>query len=235
MDNFQNILLGAGLAFFATAAGALSAVLIHKLGRGMHFAIIAFAAGVMGFSSYEMMFESSESGIFVALGGFLLGMIAMLAAEKLVPHEATYITHKKAILIAGAITLHNIPEGLAIGSSFASSEPLGWLVAASIALQDFPEGLIVSAPLIALGLGKARSLFWGAFSGAVEAAAAIAGFALLSVATQLIPLSLAFAAGAMVYIIAFEMRPFFAQKKSGWLAFVAGVAFAYLFAGLFIN
>ncbi|MEM4348783.1 MAG: ZIP family metal transporter [Candidatus Anstonellaceae archaeon] len=235
MDGSQNVVLGAGLAFLVTSAGAMIATATHKIDRSMHFAIIAFAAGAMGFSSYEMIVGSTEGGLFALVGGFLLGILTMAAAEKLIPHETAYITHKKAILIAGAITLHNIPEGLAIGSSFASSDELGWLVAVSIALQDFPEGLIVSAPLLALGLAKSRALFWGAFSGAVEAFAAVAGFVFLSAVAEMVPLSLAFAAGAMVYIIVFEMLPFFAGRKSGALAFALGVMAAKIFSSLVIS
>jgi len=119
----------------------------------------------------------------------LAGVLVFFTLEKLIPHihflikkEKIKSAHKRALLLAGTITLHNIPEGFAIASAFAGSNTLGWLVTSSIALQDIPEGMIVSAPLVCCGLSNKRSSFWGIFSGVAEFIAA--RFAMEAVKTK---------------------------------------------------
>jgi zinc transporter, ZIP family len=238
--------LGAGLAFAATSAGAALILPVKKLKRKLYGAIIAFSAGVMGFAAIEMLLQShAAAGDVFALAGLALGLCAFLALDRLLPHAHAMVNKnaslahgkKKAALLAGTITLHNIPEGFAIASAFAASPSLGWLVAVSIAIQDFPEGLLVSAPLSAYGVRSAHSFLWGAFSGFVEFAAAIAGFAFLSMVQAVTPFALAFSAGAMAYVTAFELLPdAFSDKgkMAPLMAFACGVAIAFVLARLFV-
>jgi ZIP family zinc transporter len=234
---FSDLFLGASLAFFATAAGA-ALVLPIKDARGKLFALLsAFSGGVMAFSALEMLFQSlATSGDITALAGLALGLCTFFIIEKLLPHAHAFMKHaplepkkRKAALLAGTITLHNIPEGFAIASAFAASPSLGWLVAGTMAIQDVPEGLIVSAPLAAYGMGKRHSFFWGAFSGFVEFLAAMVGFLFLSQVAAATPFALAFSAGAMAFVTFSELMPDAlraGEPKKAAVAFLAGAALA---------
>ncbi|MFA6328319.1 MAG: ZIP family metal transporter [Candidatus Micrarchaeia archaeon] len=234
---FFNLFLGASLAFAATTAGA-ALVLPLKGVRGKLFALLAaFSGGVMAFSALEMLLQShAVSGDIVALAGLALGLCAFLALDRVLPHVHAFVRRapmenekRKAALLAGTITLHNIPEGFAIASAFAASPQLGWLVAGTMAIQDFPEGLIVSAPLMAYGLGTRHSFFWGAFSGFVEFLAAIAGFLFLSAVAPATPFALAFSSGAMAFVTFSELMPDALRaggKAKAALVFLLGAAIA---------
>jgi len=206
-------------------------------------AMLAFSAGVMAYSAVEMLTESHHSGgDMVVLAGFIAGVAALMASERLLPHIHRHIRkrdmgnpQKKAALVAGSIALHNVPEGLAIATAFASSAPLGWFVTTSIAIQDVPEGALVSAPLSAYGLGRRMSFLFGVLSGAAEAGAAIAGYIFLSFFSGLVPVSLAFSGGAMAYVIFVELMPDALEngmERVGALSFAAGAAAAFALASL---
>jgi ZIP family zinc transporter len=143
-------------------------------------------------------------------------------------------TKRKAALVAGIITLHNVPEGFAIASAFAGSTQLGWLVAASMALQDIPEGLLVAAPLAVYGVGRERSFKYAFFSGVAEAGAAVIAFSALSLATALVPAALAFSSGAMGYLVLAELVPDAFKRKphAATAVFIAGAAAAFAIATL---
>jgi zinc transporter, ZIP family len=237
--DFMGLLLGASLAMGATALGAAGILAFKRVGS-FHFGlIIAFSGGVMAYSSVEMINESHAlAGHGVALAGLLAGMCALLVMEKALPHAhllflKSQMSHakKKAALLAGTITIHNIPEGFAIASAFATSSSLGWLVAVAIAVQDVPEGLIVSAPVAAYGVSRAKSFAWGVFSGVVEFAAAIGGFLFLRSVSVATPFALGFSGGAMSYVVLFELLPDAVRSEKRHLAglmFVAGIAVAYI-------
>ena len=241
---FSELFLGALLAFFATTAGAALVLPIKEM-KGNLFALLAsFSGGVMAFSALEMLFQShATSGNATAIAGLALGLCAFFIIEKLLPHAHAFMNSapleqkkKKAALLAGTITLHNIPEGFAIASAFAASPSLGWLVAVTIAIQDFPEGLIVSAPLMAYGVGTRHSFFWGAFSGFVEFLAAIAGFMFLSAVATATPFALAFSSGAMAFVTFSELMPDAfrtGDKRQVAAIFIAGAALAFGFSILF--
>ncbi|MFA5930114.1 MAG: ZIP family metal transporter [Candidatus Micrarchaeia archaeon] len=235
---FPDLLLGASLAFFATAAGAALVLPIKDMNGRLFALLAAFSGGVMAFSSLEMLLQShAASGDITAIAGLALGMCAFFILEKILPHAHAFVSRaplpqkkKKAALLAGTITLHNIPEGFAIASAFAASPQLGYLVAGTMAIQDFPEGLIVSAPLMAYGVGTRHSFFWGAFSGFVEFLAAIAGFLFLSAVGAATPFALAFSAGAMAFVALFELMPdaFRAgDKRQVALVFLLGAALSF--------
>lgn len=237
---FFELFLGALLAFAATAAGAALVLHNSRLGRGACAGIMAFSSGVMGLAAVEMFLQShAASGDSAALAGLALGLVAFVVLDRILPHAHNFMKKgaklppkkKKAALLAGTITLHNIPEGFAIASAFATSPPLGWLVAVSIAVQDFPEGFIVSAPLCAYKVKSKSSFFCGAFSGFVEFMAAIVGFLFLSTMQAIAPFALAFSAGAMAYVTAFELLPDAFSVKGKILptaAFFAGVAATFI-------
>jgi len=240
----MDILLGALAVLVATSAGAFAVLFIGCVDERRNAAMLAFAAGVMGYSAFEMLAQSHESaGDLVVIAGLAFGMLALAVSEKLLPHIHLHITKeelkhskKKALMIGGAIALHNVPEGLAIATAFAASNPLGWFVTTTIAIQDIPEGALISTPLACYGMGKKKAVFFGVLSGLAEAAAAVAGFALLSIFVSIVPIALAFSAGAMAYVVLVELLPDAFRKgmeRTGALAFAAGAAAAFGLASLF--
>lgn len=239
--DFTGVFWGACTVLVATTLGAAGVLLLGKVDRRVYATLAAFCAGVMGFSALEMIDESHAlSGHRMALAGLLAGMIAFLALDKLLPHAHMVLTgreisrsKRKVTLLVGTITIHNIPEGLAIASAFATSSSLGWLVTLSIALQDIPEGLIVSTPVACYGVSSKRSFLWGVFSGLVEFLTALVGFLFLSAVSTAIPLALGFCGGAMLYVILSELLPDAMQMESRYVAlgaFIAGIAAAYGFS-----
>lgn len=239
MMAFVDLLLGAFTVFLATSLGSAGILLFRgrEIEQKDYSNIISFCAGVMAFSAMEMFTESRmHVGDTVAIGGLLVGVLALLALERSLPHLHFVLrktkmsdSKKKATLIAGTITIHNIPEGLAVASAFAHSGPLGWLVTSSIAIQDAPEGMLVAAPLMCYGMSRWRSFKYGVFSGIVEGVAALFAYALLSSVIAIIPPALSFAAGAMSYVVLAELLPD-AFKGRPWavaLFFVGGVLVAF--------
>jgi len=242
---FADLALGALAALAATSLGSVAVVFFRRIGDATRSAMLAFAAGMMAFSSIEMLYQAhAKSADVVLIAGVSLGILALFAADKLLPHvhaafrkKELLAAKKKVLLIVGAISIHNIPEGFAIASAFAGSTPLGWLVALSIALQDIPEGLLVAAPLAAYGVAVGRSVSLGVLSGVVEAVAAVAAFVFLSAFTGIAPLALAFSAGAMLYVILAELLPDALANNMEQVAavsFVAGAAVAFAAASLLV-
>lgn len=236
--SFLDLFLGALLAMLATSLGAVAIILFRRIKREWYPAIISFCAGVMTFSAVEMIIEShnlsDDTTVFI---GLVCGLLAVFALERILPHTHTLLrkseisgSKKKTMVIAGTITLHNIPEGFAIASAFATSSPLGWLVALSISIQDIPEGFMISAPLNCYGVNKIRSILYGVFSGVVEFAAAIVGYLLLSIAIAITPIALAFSAGAMLYVVFFELLLDALKSKAKYAAsfsFILGILIAF--------
>lgn len=236
-----DVALGALVVLLATSAGSAVVMLFGCFGRRGYSAMLAFSAGAMAFSSVEMLSQShQQSGDAAMVAGLLIGMLALMEAEKIIPHIHMRIrrkrlehSKKKALLIGGSIALHNIPEGFAVASAFASSTPLGWFVTTAMALQDVPEGVLVSAPLACYGMGKKRSMVFGIFSGIVEAASMVLGFMFISQFAALIPFSLAFSAGAMIYVVAVELLPDAyrnGMERVAAVSFIAGAAMTFLIA-----
>ena len=218
-----------------TAAGAAIVFLTASVGRRFLDAALGFAAGVMIAASFWSLLApaiamSEERGLPPWLPpavGFLLGGAFLRLCDRLLPHlhlfaptsqaEGIKTTWRRTILLVLAITLHNIPEGLAVGVAFGAAAAgldgqhatLGAAVALAIGigLQNFPEGLAVSLPLRREGLSIRRSFFYGQISGAVEPAAAVIGAAGVLLAQPILPYALAFAAGAMIFVVVEEAIP----------------------------
>lgn len=236
--DFWQLICGSGAAMAATVIGASGILVFRAVDERYHGSIIAFSAGVMAFSVLEMTDTSHAlAGHLPALGFLLAGMTLFFILDRILPHahvamgggEMSHVK-RKAALLAGTITLHNIPEGFAIASAFADSSSLGWLVALSVAIQDVPEGFIVALPMASLGLSRKSAFLWGAFSGVVEMLAAVVGFLLLRAVHTAMPFALAFSAGAMSYVVLFELLPDALQcgtkrMTAGAFALGAGVAY----------
>ena len=240
---FSDVVLGALAVLAATSLGSVFVLFVRSIGRVLYSGMLALSAGVMTFSVMEMFFKShASSGDVVTIAGLVIGAVLFFVMDKALPHihariykNRLVVSKKKATLLAGAVTIHNVPEGFAIASAFASSTPLGWLVTASIAFQDIPEGLLVAAPMAVYGVNLRRALGFGIFSGVVEAVAAVLAYVFLGFVKAAVPLALSFSAGAMLYVILAELMPdAFARglERTAALCFLAGFALAFALAAL---
>lgn len=214
----------AGQAFFASLAaglatglGGLLVVLLPHLSRRVYDALLGFSGGVMlSAAALTLLWPALERGGVAAVSlGLFLGGLSVWALERgvphLEPHFAPQLNGGKArlgLLLAAAVTLHNLPEGLSVGVAFApGAGQFGPIIALAIALQNIPEGLAVATPLRAQGASRARAVMWATLSGLAEPVAAAAGYHLFSVVESWVPLGLAFAAGAMVFVVSDQLIP----------------------------
>jgi ZIP family zinc transporter len=235
-----------------TAAGAAGVFTTRTVSRKLLDGMLGFAAGVMIAASYWSLLApaidmaESMGGItwLPAAAGFLLGGAFLFAIDKVLPHlhlglpaneaEGIKTTWHRSILLVLAITLHNIPEGLAVGVAFgaaAAGIPEASITAAialaiGIGIQNFPEGLAVSAPLRREGVSRIRSFFYGQLSAVVEPIAGVLGAAAVILMRPLLPYALAFAAGAMIFVVVEELIPESQQGKHSDIATV-GVMFGF--------
>ncbi len=228
----DGLTLGILLPFAGTTLGAACVFLIKKdFAPLMQKSLTGFAAGVMVAASVwsllipsiEMTGKDGFRSIMPAIIGFLGGILFLLFLDSVVPHqhidsptsEGPRSHLSKTAKLVFAVTLHNIPEGMAIGVAFAgaldhsTSIPMAGAVALSIgiAIQNFPEGAIVSLPLHSVGNSRRKSFLMGTLSGIVEPIGAILTIILASVIVPLLPYLLAFAAGAMIYVVVEELIP----------------------------
>jgi ZIP family zinc transporter len=216
-----------------TAAGAAAVFAAREVSRRVLDGMLGFAAGVMVAASFWSLLApgialAEEMGMIPwlpAAAGFLAGGGFIRLIDMVLPHlhlglpreqaEGIPTSWRRSTLLVLAITLHNIPEGLAVGVAFgaaAAGLPSATLAGAAalalgIGIQNLPEGTAVSVPLRREGLGRARAFWYGQLSGAVEPAAAVAGAALVTWSRPLLPFALAFAAGAMIFVVVEELVP----------------------------
>lgn len=226
-------LFGTLFTWAVTALGAAGVFLTKEVSRKLLNGMLGFASGVMIAASYwsllapaiEMSQDLPVPPWFPAATGFLLGGAFLFGVDKLLPHlhmgrditeaEGVKSSWQRSALLITAITLHNIPEGLAVGVAFgaAAAGVEGADVASAVALalgigiQNFPEGLAVSAPLRREGWKVGKAFIYGQFSGMVEPIAGLLGAAATLFMRPLLPYALAFAAGAMIYVVAEELIP----------------------------
>jgi zinc transporter, ZIP family len=226
-------LLATLFTWFLTALGAAMVFFFRSINRKVLNGMLGFAAGVMIAASFwsllapaiEMAEEGPLPAWVPAALGFLAGGAFLWLVDKVLPHlhlglpreEAEGIpTHwRRSVLLVLAITLHNIPEGLAVGVAFgalAADLPSATLAGAvalalGIGIQNFPEGAAVSVPLRREGLSRLKSFWYGQLSGAVEPVAGVLGAAAVILMRPILPYALAFAAGAMIFVVIEELIP----------------------------
>lgn len=215
------------LAAGATGLGALPVAFSSSLSERVQDTLFGFGAGVMlaacsfslivpGLNAAETLGHTSlQSGLIVGIG-ILVGAASLLLMERLLPHEhfikgvegQNAQLLKRTWLFVFAILLHNLPEGLAIGVAYAGSNPIqaGGL-ATGIAIQDIPEGLVVAVALVAAGYSRTTSILIAISSGLIEPIGALLGAIVVGVSAELLPWGLAFAAGAMLFVISHEIIP----------------------------
>lgn len=246
----SQIIYGILIPFIGTTLGSACVFFLRKQ---PHFlvqrSLTGFAAGVMVAASVwslliPAMEQSSGMGrlsFIPAATGFILGIIFLLTLDRVIPHqhmnsdtpEGSRSSLSRNAMLLLAVTLHNIPEGMAVGVVYAGLASGGANIAAAgalalslgIAIQNFPEGAIISLPLRSSGMGKGRAFLLGTLSGAVEPAAAVITVLLSGLVVPVLPYLLSFAAGAMIYVVVEELIPEMSgepHSNIGTIAFAAG-------------
>ncbi len=226
-------LIGTLFTWFVTALGAAMVFFFKKINRKVLDGMLGFAAGVMIAASFWSLLAPAIAMVEMSGGtpwsppliGFLSGGLFLWCADKLLPHlhpgfpaqdaEGIKTGWQRSVLLVLAITLHNIPEGLAVGVAFGaaaaghSSATIGAAIALAIGIgiQNFPEGAAVSVPLRREGMSRTKSFLYGQASGIVEPIAGVLGAAAVLVMQPILPYALSFAAGAMIYVVAEELIP----------------------------
>ena len=248
----QNSLLGILIPFAGTTLGAAAVFFLKEtLGRNIQRALTGFAAGVMVAASiWSLLIPSLEqsaeggSGHFAFLPaaiGFWVGTLFLLLLDKLIPHLHLYAEKaegrksriSKTAMLLLAVTIHNIPEGMAVGIVYAGflsgsaniTASAALALSLGIAIQNFPEGAIISLPLLSSGSSKPRAFFYGLLSGAVEPLAALIMLAAADFFIPAMPYLLSFAAGAMPYVVVEELIPEMSEGEHsdiGVLSFALG-------------
>jgi zinc transporter, ZIP family len=220
-------LASGAIAAFATALGVVPMLLTRAPGRRIHDTLLGFGAGVMlaatcfsliipALASAQEQGHGPWGAAMITGGGILLGAACLMLLERTLPHQHFFggagtesaQRIRRLWLFVFAIVLHNIPEGLAIGVSAAGNDAArAAALATGIAIQDVPEGLVVALALSSVGMGKWKSALLGAASGLVEPVAAVLGAAVLIYSQPMLPWGLAFAAGAMLFVVSHEVIP----------------------------
>ena len=224
MDEIKIITLGLLIPFLGTTAGAACVFFLkNTISATTESALSGFASGIMMsasvFSLLLPAINQSDGSPFLASLGFLAGIAFLLLMDRTVPHlhsasehtEGPHAKLKRTTMLTLAVTLHNIPEGMAVGVVFAEA----FALSLGIALQNFPEGAIVSLPLKSAGGSKSKAFLYGTLSGVVEPIFGALAVVLAGAFTAAMPWLLSFAAGAMVYVIVEELLPESAGGKGG--------------------
>ena len=234
----MDVLVGLMIPFIGTTLGAAGVFFLKKeIGPFVQKALLGFASGVMVAASVwslliPAMDMSSHLGKFAfapAAAGFLAGVAFLLAMDRVIPHlhlgnaqpEGPKSRLQRTTLLMLAVTLHNFPEGAAAGAAYAGvlsgsgqiSMAGALALSIGIAIQNFPEGIIISFPLRSAGAGRLKAFTAGMLSGIVEPAGAALAILLASQISGVLPYLLAFAAGAMIYVVVEELIPEMSQGK----------------------
>ncbi len=248
----MNIGIGLLIPLLGTTAGAACVFFLKKqISPNLKRVFTGFAAGVMVAASIwsllipamNMCEELGKLAFMPALVGFLLGIFSLLSADSLIPHlhvgsrepEGKKSSLGRSAMLMLAVTIHNLPEGAACGAIFAgvmtgegAVTMTGAIVLSiGIAIQNFPEGAIISLPLRSEGNSRKKSFVLGALSGVVEPLGALLAIALAEIVTPILPYLLAYAAGAMIYVVVEELIPEANEGKHsnlGTIAFAVGFA-----------
>lgn len=232
----MQLVAGLMIPFLGTTLGSAMVFFMRGMHKEIERLLLGFASGVMIAASVwsllipaiDMAGEMGQVAWVPAAGGFLGGMAFLLVLDSLIPHlhlestepEGVESSLKKTTMLVLAVTLHNIPEGMSVGVTFAGAligdagitMAGAFALAVGIAIQNFPEGAIISMPLRSEGVSKMRSFTYGALSGIVEPIGAFITILLAEQIVSALPVFLAFAAGAMIYVVVEELIP---EAQSG--------------------
>lgn len=227
----MQLLAGLLIPFLGTTLGSAMVFFMRGMHKEIERLLLGFASGVMIAASVwsllipaiDMAGEMGQIAWIPAAGGFLGGMAFLLVLDSVIPHlhlesekpEGVETSLKKTTMLVLAVTLHNIPEGMSVGVTFAGAligdagitMAGAFALAVGIAIQNFPEGAIISMPLRGEGVSKGRAFLYGALSGIVEPIGAFVTILLAEQIVSALPVFLAFAAGAMIYVVVEELIP----------------------------
>jgi ZIP family zinc transporter len=207
--------------YLLTALGTLPVFFFRSAPRRLMDAMMGFAAGVMvAASCWSLLVPAIElGGIAAATAGFLAGAAFIYVADQVLPHlhgefpdeataEGPHVAWQRSVLLMLAMTLHNFPEGMAVGVSFGGGDfGAALALAIGIGLQNIPEGLAIALPLRRGGMTRGRAFFWGQLSATVEPIAGVIGAVLVLTSSAFLPYGMAAAAGAMLYVVVEELLP----------------------------
>lgn len=250
--NISDVVRGLAIPFIGTSLGS-ACVLFMKggLNRTVQRILTGFAAGVMTAASVWSLLipaieQSEKMGKFAfvpAAVGFLIGIFVLLLIDGLVPHlhlnsdkaEGVRSHLSKNTMLLLAVTIHNIPEGMAVGAVYAGliyggrnmTAAAALALSVGIAIQNFPEGAIISMPLRSEGMSKGKAFVWGVISGAAEPVGAVLTILAAGFVIPAMPYFLSFAAGAMIYVVVEELIPEMSEGEHsniGTVSFAAGFA-----------
>lgn len=249
LSPIMQALLATLFTWFVTALGAAMVFFFKEINKKMLNGMLGFAAGVMIAASFWSLLSpaielAEESGVvpwLPALIGFLSGGGFLWLVDQYLPHlhlglpmseaEGVPTSWRRSVLLVMAITLHNIPEGLAVGVAFgavaagipAASMAGAVALAIGIGIQNFPEGAAVSVPLRREGFSRTKSFLYGQASGLVEPIAGVIGAAAVLLMRPILPYALSFAAGAMIYVVVEELIPESQQDKNTDIATIGAM------------
>lgn len=226
--------------FTITSLGSALVFFFKKINKSILKSMLALSAGIMLSASFFSLIspaieQSIKLNLNIALTlslGFILGTILLYLADKIFNKKIKHKSIKRNIMLILSITIHNIPEGMAIGVAFASTltsistTASAFALAIGIGIQNFPEGSAISLPLRQDGLSRFKSFLFGSLSGLIEIISGIIGYLLVLKITLLLPYLLSFAAGAMIYVVVKELIPESqTHEKKDLMAFLTIIGF----------
>ena len=236
LDGWLQALIATTFTWALTAAGALLVVFCKKVGTGTFALMMSSAAGIMLASTFFSLLlpaieMSGEFSYLVLTCGFVLGGLLIIVTDVVSGKLNLFsgnANKRSCAVMCVAVTMHNIPEGLAVGVAFGALSSGGSveavaavMLAVGIGIQNFPEGMCVAFPLRANGMSRSKSFFIGQLSGAVEIVAGVTGALAVTFVTGILPWALSFSAGAMVAVVASELIP--ESFSSGKIRATAGI------------
>lgn len=252
MNDSLRIMLGAGIPLLGTTLGAAMVFFMKgEMKPRLQKVLLGFASGVMMAASVwsllipaiDMAEQSGGVAWVPAVVGFLAGIAFLLVLDTVIPHlhldsdspEGRPSRLGKSFMLVLAVTLHNIPEGMAVGVVLAGmlganpviSVTAAFALSIGIAIQNFPEGAIISMPLVSNGMSRSKAFVYGLLSGIVEPAGALITIALTAQIKPVLPYVLAFAAGAMIYVVVEELIP---EAQAGEHSNIGTIGVAFGFA-----
>lgn len=207
----------------ATVIGSFIGFIFKKLSHKFSDIVLSFAAGVMLAAAVLGLILPSldyggKYGILITVAGIFAGAVCLNLIDKLVPHLHKLVgtdteqhnnsNLSKVLLFVTAIAIHNLPEGIAAGVGFGSSDTSqALIIAGGIALQNIPEGMVIIGPMLAAGVSPRKTFICAMFTGLVEVVGTLIGYFAVNIASAILPFALAFAGGTMLYVISDEMIP----------------------------
>ncbi len=240
LDGWAQALLATAFTWAMTALGASLVLFYKKVGKTAFCLMLSGAAGIMLASSFFSLLlpaleQGGEYSYLVLTAGFVAGGLIIILCDLLIKRFGKNADDGKRsnAVMCIAVTVHNVPEGLAVGVAFGALSSGGgvgavaaMMLALGIGVQNFPEGMCVAFPLRANGMGRFKSFFFGQLSGAVEIIAGVTGAVAVTFISGILPFALAFSSGAMVAVVCSELVPesFASDKLKATIGVIAGFA-----------